>query len=62
MDCSLPGSSVHGIFPARAPEWGATAFSVLRKETSGYWPCLVFKCFTKQRKDRVKEEVANVHG
>ena len=27
MDCSLPGSSVHGIFQARALEWGATAFS-----------------------------------
>ena len=28
MDCSLPGSSVHGIFPARVLEWGAIAFSV----------------------------------
>ena len=27
MDCSLPGSSVHGIFKARVPEWGAVAFS-----------------------------------
>ena len=23
MDCSLPGSSIHGIFQARVPEWGA---------------------------------------
>ena len=23
MDLSLPGSSVHGIFQARVPEWGA---------------------------------------
>ena len=23
MDCSLPGSSVHGIFQARVLEWGA---------------------------------------
>ena len=23
MDCSLPGSSRHGIFPARVLEWGA---------------------------------------
>ena len=29
MDCSLPGSSVHGIFPARVLEWGVIAFSVL---------------------------------
>ena len=27
MDYSLPGSSVHGIFQARVPEWGAIAFS-----------------------------------
>ena len=28
MDCSLPGSSVHGIFQARVLEWGAIAFSI----------------------------------
>ena len=27
MDCSLPGSSVHGIFQARGLEWVAIAFS-----------------------------------
>ena len=27
MDCSLPGSAVHGIFQARVLEWGAIAFS-----------------------------------
>ena len=26
MDCSLPGSSVHGIFQARILQWGAIAF------------------------------------
>ena len=30
MDCSLPGSSVHGIFQARVLEWGAITFSVIR--------------------------------
>ena len=29
MDCSLPGSSVHGIFQARVLEWVAIAFSGL---------------------------------
>ena len=29
MDCSPPGSSVHGIFPARVLEWAAIAFSDL---------------------------------
>ena len=32
MDCSLPGSSVHGIFQARVLEWGAIAFSVSVRE------------------------------
>ena len=27
VDCSLPGSSVHGIFQAKVLEWGAIAFS-----------------------------------
>ena len=29
MDCSPPGSSIHGIFQARVLEWGAIAFSIL---------------------------------
>ena len=28
MDCSLPGSSIYGIFQARVLEWGAIAFSI----------------------------------
>ena len=28
MDCSLPGSSIHGISQARVLDWGAIAFSV----------------------------------
>ena len=29
MDCSLPGSSIHGIFQARVLEWVAIAFSTV---------------------------------
>ena len=29
MDCSPPGSSIHGIFQARVLEWGAIAFPVV---------------------------------
>ena len=40
MDCSLPGSSIHGIFQTRGLEWGAIAFSV---GGQGWWtnsqPC-----------------------
>ena len=32
MDCSLPGSSVHGIFQARLLEWVAIAFSIGDKD------------------------------
>ena len=28
MDCSAPGSSIHGIFQARVLEWGAIVFSM----------------------------------
>ena len=30
MDCSLPGSSVYGIFQARVLEWGAIAFGLTK--------------------------------
>ena len=36
MDCSPPGSSVHGIFQARVLEWGAIAFSIV-------YPSVFFK-------------------
>ena len=39
MDCSPPGSSIHGIFQARVLEWGAIAFSV----KSLYKPSGVYK-------------------
>ena len=32
MDCSLPGSSVHGIFHARVLEWSAIALTCLNSE------------------------------
>ena len=47
MDCSLPGSTVHGIFQARELEWGAIAFSgtvclkIVKKENS-------FVCYLSQ--------------
>ena len=30
MDCSLPGSFVHGVFQARVLEWVAIAFSEMK--------------------------------
>ena len=40
MDCSLQGSSVHGIFQARVLEWGAIAFSVFTSELPSYHCCI----------------------
>ena len=42
MDCSPPGSSVHGIFQARVLEWGAIAFSIAcltnpKRRTNPVW-------------------------
>ena len=34
MDCSPPGSSIHGIFQARVLEWGAIAFSLTKLVSS----------------------------
>ena len=41
MDCSLPGSSVHGIFQARVLEWDAIAFSDLG-EYYEYYAAIAF--------------------
>ena len=50
MDCSLPGSSIHGIFQARVLEWVATAFSM----RAGYMPGIacfdLFPTKTKEKK------------
>ena len=39
MDCSLPGSSVHGIFQARVLEWGAIAFVIHLRRGQGLSLC-----------------------
>ena len=36
VDCSLPGSPIHGIFQARVLEWGAIAFAGLCTEHLAY--------------------------
>ena len=47
MDCSLPGSSVHGIFQAKVLEWVAIAFS---KNSLKYM---------KQKLTKIKQETGN---
>ena len=48
MNCSLPGSSLHGIFQARILEWVAISFS-RRSSRPRDWTqvsCIVSRCFT----------------
>ena len=48
MDCSLPGSSIHGIFQARILEWGAISFSRRSSWTKNWIQVfhIVGRCFT----------------
>ena len=39
VDCSLPGSSVHGIFQARVLDWGAIAFSAAAAAAKSLQSC-----------------------
>ena len=48
MDCSPPGSSVHGIFQARILEWGAISFSD--------WLVFVFSFYLVYHKRYVTEK------
>ena len=49
MDCSLPGSSVHGIFQPRVLEWGAIAFSAMSIVTGNSHRLLVYELSCKKR-------------
>ena len=50
MDCSLPGSSVHGIFQARIMEWVAISFSrdLPEPEIKPMSPALAGRFFTTE--------------
>ena len=47
MDCSLPGSSIHGIFQARVLEWDAIAFSKGKKDDTKNMTYKLFKTNNK---------------
>ena len=59
MDCSPPGSSVHGIFQARVLEWGAIAFSdppprVMEIKTKVNKDLIKLKCTAKEATSKMK--------
>ena len=50
IDCSLPGSSVHGIFQARLLEWGAIAFSDIVTSDDQLFMYLLATCMSSLEK------------
>ena len=58
MDCSLPGSSTHGIFQARVLEWVATAFSTFLESCA---KLKIFKSLAKCKghQKRLKRKLGN---
>ena len=52
MNCSLPGSSAHGIFQARVLEWGAIGFSEIMFSTAYFKPHAVSQ--SRKRKTWVR--------
>ena len=61
MDCHLPGSSVHGIFQARVPEWGAIVFSapycLSKSKSKCFWTWIIAfgMFFFQMMKEKVKQ-------
>ena len=55
MDCSPPGSSIHGIFQARVLEWGALASRWLLSHYVLLWPLV---CQRRERRRGRKKESA----
>ena len=51
MDCSLPGSSIHGIFQTIVLEWGASAFSEFR------WLHVVNYMIASEAYNKLKQQV-----
>ena len=62
MDCSLPGSSVHGIFQARALEWGAVAIAWVQSlvgELKSCKPCSAIKSITTEKLQESEDQLAS---
>ena len=55
MDCSLPGSSVHGIRQARVLEWVAIAFSGYTDDTTLMTESNELKSLLMKVKEEVKK-------
>ena len=57
MDCSLPGSSIHGIFQARVLKWGAISFSTTLLKINYSGP--VHHVWLSTKNDKAYEKAKN---
>ena len=64
MDCSIPGSSIHGIFQARVLEWVAISFSrgSSRPRNWTQVSLIVGRCFTVWATREVQLIASQFHG
>ena len=53
MDCSLPGSSIHGIFQARVLKWGAIAFSDIYRYIYMYIHIHIMKYYSAIKRNKI---------
>ena len=64
MDCSLPGSSIYGIFQARVIEWGAIILRhfMLQERGSGLPRCLTVPDWEwEERRQNWRPELRDLH-
>ena len=65
MGCSLPGSSIRGIFQARVLEWGAISeviLKILQARLQQYVNCELPDVQAGFRKGRgTRDQIANIH-
>ena len=62
-DCSLPGSSVRGIFQARVLEWVATSYYLLIKQPFGIWSLtLSLQKFPSLRSPRITFQITSIYS
>ena len=68
MDCSLPGSSVHGILQPRVLEWGAIDYSAIKTNeimlSATIWICLkiiILSEVSQKKKDKY-HMISLIHG
>ena len=62
MDCSLPGSSIHGIFQAKVLEWGAIAFSVQYRQQIKTWKWNEKEYLLSNVERSIKETTKGIQG